>query len=100
MDGRLQVVRPVCDYMVLRTLRRLIGPVLRVGTFGGAFSEDDAMALARILDTVGGWLKARDPQAAQPFYQKLVIKCDQAELSRAVRREHWLSPPAAKPAEL
>jgi hypothetical protein len=44
---------------------------------------------ARILHTAGGWLKARDPQAANPFYQALVLRCGGTELGRAAAKVRW-----------
>ena len=50
---------------------------------------NDADETARILVAAGGWLKARDPQAAEPFYQALVIRCSHTELGRAATQQHW-----------
>ncbi|WP_414661251.1 hypothetical protein [Horticoccus sp. 23ND18S-11] len=50
--------------------------------------NDDAET-AQILATAGGWLKARDPQAAQPFYQALVIRCGNTPLGQAAARKRW-----------
>jgi hypothetical protein len=44
---------------------------------------------ARILNEAGSWLKARDPIAANPFYQALVIRCGQTDLGRAAAERHW-----------
>lgn len=44
---------------------------------------------AKILATAGGWLKARDPQAAKPFYQALVIRCGSTELGRRAEERRW-----------
>lgn len=44
---------------------------------------------AKILATAGGWLKARDPQAAKPFYQALVIRCGATELGRRAEERRW-----------
>ncbi|HEY4594665.1 MAG TPA: hypothetical protein VIJ61_19760, partial [Thermoanaerobaculia bacterium] len=41
---------------------------------------------ARILATAGTWLKARDPQAAQPFYQAILSCCGDTEIGRKARR--------------
>jgi hypothetical protein len=60
---------------------------------------NEADETARILNTAGGWLKARDPEAARPFYQSLVIRCGGTALGREARRRHWLvtpQPPAER----
>lgn len=54
---------------------------------------NDSDETAEILATAGGWLKARDPEAAQPFYQALVIRCGNTALGRAAAERRWL--PAA-----
>lgn len=59
---------------------------------------NDSDETAEILNTAGGWLKARDPQAAQPFYQALVIRCGNTALGRAATVQHWFPRPAS-PAE-
>ena len=44
---------------------------------------------ATILATAGGWLKNRDPKAANPFYQELVLRCSHTDLGRAAADKHW-----------
>jgi hypothetical protein len=44
---------------------------------------------ATILHTAGAWLKARDPQEANRFYQAIVIRCGQTELGKQVTERHW-----------
>jgi hypothetical protein len=41
---------------------------------------------ARILATAGTWLKARDPEAAQPFYQAILSCCGDTETGRKAKR--------------
>ncbi|HEX4966869.1 MAG TPA: hypothetical protein VF173_39030 [Thermoanaerobaculia bacterium] len=41
---------------------------------------------ARILASAGTWLKARDPEAAQPFYQAILACCGDTDLGRKARR--------------
>ncbi|MEO6873516.1 MAG: hypothetical protein ABI222_01715 [Opitutaceae bacterium] len=48
-------------------------------------SEETAM----ILNEAGGWLKYRDPSAARPFYQALVIRCGHTELGEAATAKRW-----------
>ncbi len=54
---------------------------------------------AHILVTAGGWLKARDPKAAEPFYQALVLRCGQTELGREAKKRHWFAPILASGAD-
>lgn len=56
-------------------------------------NDDDETA--KILATAGGWLKARDPQAAQPFYQALVIRCGNTALGREAAKKRWFPVTAA-----
>src|SRR5581483_7087132 len=65
--------------------------------WAAALLPNDSDETARILATAGGWLKARDPEAAQPFYQALVIRCGHTALGQAAAKARWL-PPAAAPA--
>ena len=44
---------------------------------------------ARILATAGSWLKARDPEAARPFYQALVDCCGDTRLGQEAKRVRW-----------
>ena len=44
---------------------------------------------AEILNTAGGWLKNRDPSAAKPFYQAMVIRCGHTELGQAAAAQRW-----------
>ena len=50
---------------------------------------NDADETAEILATAGGWLKARDPEAAKPFYQALVIRCGNTAAGRAAAQKRW-----------
>ncbi len=47
---------------------------------------------ATILNTAGGWLKARDPVEANRFYQALVIRCGRTTLGKAAADLHWFPP--------
>ena len=47
---------------------------------------------AEILNTAGGWLKARDPIEANRFYQALVIRCGRTKLGKAAAARHWFPP--------
>lgn len=50
---------------------------------------NDSDETAQILYTAGSWLKARDPVAANPFYQALVIRCGQTDLGREAAAKRW-----------
>lgn len=54
-----------------------------------ALLPDGADEKARILVTAGTWLKARDPEAARPFYQALVDCCGTTELGQEAARIRW-----------
>jgi hypothetical protein len=50
---------------------------------------DNSTELTELLITAGGWLKARDPQAADRFYKALVNRCPDTDAGREARRLHW-----------
>jgi hypothetical protein len=50
---------------------------------------NDTEETAKILNEAGGWQKNRDPQAAQRFYQALVIRCGNTALGRAAAQQRW-----------
>ncbi|MEO5960368.1 MAG: hypothetical protein ABIZ49_10270, partial [Opitutaceae bacterium] len=50
---------------------------------------NDSEETAGILATAGGWLKGRDPQAAEQFYRALVIRCGNTPLGRAAAAKRW-----------
>lgn len=50
-------------------------------------NDDDETA--RVLWTAGQWLAARDPKAAKPFYQALVIRCGNTALGREAAKRRW-----------
>jgi len=56
---------------------------------------NESDATAQILDTAGRWLAARDPQAARPFFQALVIRCGTTALGRGAAAKRWFSTGAA-----
>jgi hypothetical protein len=55
---------------------------------------NDSDETAHILDEAGKWLAARDPAAANRFYQALVIRCGNTSLGRAAAAKHWFPPKA------
>lgn len=50
---------------------------------------DNSTELTALLITAGGWLKARDPQAADRFYKALVNRCPDTDAGREARRLRW-----------
>lgn len=60
-----------------------------LGGWAASLLPNDTEQTAEILYTSGSWLKARDPQAAEPFYQALVIRCPNTPLGRAAAAQHW-----------
>ena len=50
---------------------------------------DNSEATARALAEAGGWLKNRDPRAANRFYQALVLRCGATDLGRRAAARHW-----------
>ena len=50
---------------------------------------DESDETARVLCEAGSWLKARDPQAAERFYEALVRRCGKTELGSEAQRLHW-----------
>lgn len=86
----------------LQRLETQVGPEKRfhyryraaeLAWWAASLLPNDSDETARILQTAGGWLKARDPQAANPFYQALVIRCGGTALGRAAAAAHWFPRP-------
>lgn len=50
---------------------------------------DNSAELAALLQQAGAWLKARDPIAADRFYQALVTRCVETDAGREARRHRW-----------
>lgn len=50
---------------------------------------DNSTELANLLVEAGGWIKARDPQAADRFYKALVNRCPDTDAGREARRLRW-----------
>lgn len=60
-----------------------------------ALMPDESDATARALIEAGGWLKNRDPRAANRFYLALVQRCGTTALGRAAAALRWF--PADSP---
>lgn len=56
--------------------------------------------LASMYTFAGGWLAARDPQAADRFYQALVRRCAKTEEGKAAEVKRWFPDNLAYPGEL
>lgn len=50
---------------------------------------DNSNELVALLMDAGGWIKARDPQAADRFYKALVNRCPDTDLGREAKRLRW-----------
>lgn len=50
---------------------------------------DNHDELAALLQEAGGWLKARDPRAADRFYKALATRCADTALGRAAKARRW-----------
>lgn len=54
-----------------------------------ALLPDNSTELVNLLIAAGGWIKARDPQAADRFYKALVNRCPDTDLGREAKRLRW-----------
>jgi hypothetical protein len=61
--------------------------------WAAALLPNDSPEAAEMLDAAGRWLAGRDPQAAKPFYQLLVLRCAHTELGRRATATHWFPAP-------
>ena len=50
---------------------------------------DNHPQLALLYNTVGQWLAARDPQAADRFYQAMVKRCKETDQGKAADTKRW-----------
>lgn len=50
---------------------------------------DQTDGTARALYEAGGWLKRRDPNAANRFYRALIARCGQTDLGRRAAEKRW-----------
>ena len=50
---------------------------------------DNSDETARVLCEAGGWLKYRDPKAADRFYKALVRRCRKTDIGEQANRMHW-----------
>jgi len=61
----------------------------KLAGWAASLLPNDSEDTADILYTAGSWIKHRDPQAAEPFYQSLVVRCPNTPLGRAAAELHW-----------
>lgn len=54
-----------------------------------ALMPDDSEETARVLGIAGGWLKSRDPKAADRFYQALVRRNPSVPLAQKAAKKRW-----------
>ncbi|HTB63118.1 MAG TPA: hypothetical protein VK737_05980 [Opitutales bacterium] len=66
--------------------------------WAASLMPNDSEDTAKILNEAGGWLKNRDPLAAQKFYQALVIRCGNTTLGLAAAKAHWFPVIKTQPA--
>jgi hypothetical protein len=50
---------------------------------------NDSEETARVLDNAGGWLKSKDPQSANRFFQALAIRCGNTAIGKAAAKGNW-----------
>ncbi len=60
-----------------------------LGWWAASLMPNDSDETARMLNTAGGWLKNRDPKAANRFYQALCIRCPNTALGKAAAAKKW-----------
>ena len=60
-----------------------------LGMWAASLLPNDSDETAAILNTAGGWLKNRDPKAANAFYRALVIRCPNTPLGKAAAAKNW-----------
>jgi len=61
-----------------------------------ALMPDNSQQLAEWLCEAGGWIKHRDPKAADRFYKALVRRCGETELGRQADKLRWFPPTKEK----
>ena len=53
------------------------------------FLEDDSAELADVVNTAGLWVKDRDEQIGNRYYQVLEKRCAKTDIGRAAMAKHW-----------
>jgi hypothetical protein len=57
--------------------------------WAASLMPNDSDATAAVLHEAGGWLRRRDPQAANRFYHALLIRCGNTALAQSARAKNW-----------
>jgi len=57
-----------------------------------ALMPDNAEQTAITLNTAGSWLKAKDDDAADRFYQAIERRCPKTEIGKQAIKRHWFVP--------
>jgi tetratricopeptide (TPR) repeat protein len=63
-----------------------------LGMRSAALMPDNDEVTARRLNTIGGWLKNGDEQAADRFYQAIERRCPKTKIGAAAIKRHWFVP--------
>ncbi len=64
--------------------------------WAASLMPNDSDDTAVVLNEAGGWIKNRDPLAADKFYQALVIRCGNTALGKSAAQQHWFPTIASK----
>lgn len=65
-----------------------------LGWRAAALLPDNEEKTAQLLNRVGSWLKGRDDDAADRFYQAIERRCAKTELGKQAIKRHWFVPVA------
>jgi len=63
----------------------------QLGMWAASLMPNDDDETAAMLNRAGGWLKNRDPKAANDFYRALVIRCPNTALGKAAAKKGWFA---------
>lgn len=63
-----------------------------LGWRAAALLPDNDEKTAELLNRVGSWLKGRDDDAADRFYQAIERRCAKTELGKEAIKRHWFVP--------
>jgi hypothetical protein len=63
-----------------------------LGWRAAALLPDNDEKTAELLNTAGNWLKSRDDDAADRFYQAIERRCAKTELGKEAIKRHWFVP--------
>ena len=63
-----------------------------LGWQAAALLPDNEEQTAQMLNTAGSWLKAKDDDAADRFYQAIERRCSRTELGKEAIKRRWFVP--------